>query len=62
MTNTQFYLAYIIPTILVLIGVVMNRSDNTALRQEMIALRNQVHQDMVMLHERVAIVETRQKA
>ena len=57
MTNAQLYLAYIIPTILVLIGVLMNRSDNQALRTEMVALRNQIHQDMVTLHACVAVVE-----
>ncbi len=30
MTNTQLYLAYTIPTVLVLMGVLMNRSDNQA--------------------------------
>ncbi len=71
MTNVQLYLAFIIPTLLMLVGVIMNRSDNSALRseirsemaamrQDMVALRNQVHQDMVMLHERVAVVESKQ--
>ena len=35
MTNAQFYVAYIIPTVLVLIGILMNRSDNQALRNEL---------------------------
>lgn len=59
MTNAQLYLAYIIPTVLVLVGILMNRSDNQALRAEMVALRNQIHSDMVPLHERVARVEER---
>ena len=70
MTNVQLYLAFIIPTLLMLVGVIMNRSDNSALRseirsemaamrQDMVALRNQVHQDIVMLHERVAVVESK---
>lgn len=70
MTNAQLYLAYIIPTVLVLIGVLMNRADNQALRSEvraesqalrgeMVALRNQIHTDMIGLHERVAVVEAK---
>ena len=54
MTNAQLYLAYIIRTVLVLIGILMNPSDNQALRAEMMALRgemislrNQIHADMV---------------
>ncbi len=71
MTNAQLYPAYIIPSMLVLIGILMNRSDNqtlrteirgdmSTLRGEVVALRNQIHQDMVALHERVAVVESKQ--
>ena len=49
MTNAQLCLAYIIPTVLVLIGILMNRSDNQALRTEMRsdnqALRTEMRSD-----------------
>lgn len=49
MTNAQLYLAYIIPTVLVLIGTLMNRSDNqslrTELRSEIVNLRTELRSD-----------------
>ena len=77
MTNVQLYLAYIIPMVTVVIGIVLNRSDNAAiraemaqfrtelrnemaqLRSEMLQLRDSIHRDMVSLHERVAVVESK---
>lgn len=49
MTNAQLYLAYIIPTTLVLIGILMNRSDNSALRAEMRADMNTLRAEMASL-------------
>ena len=60
MTNVQLYLAFIIPTLLMLLGVIMNRSDNAALRTEMAALASSLRsevaalrQDMVALRNQV---------
>ena len=49
-----------IPTFAVMLGIIFNRQDSTALRAEMVALRDSIHRDMIMLHERVAILETKQ--
>ena len=37
------------------------RSEMVQVRAEMISLRNQVHADMLMIHERVAKVESKQE-
>ena len=49
-----------IPTFAVMLGIIFNRQDSTALRSEMVSLRDSIHRDMISLHERVAIVETKQ--
>ena len=60
-----------IPTFAVMLGVTFNRQDANALRGEMAnlradmsrdmtALRDSIHRDMVPLHERMAVVETKQ--
>ncbi len=77
MTNMQLYLAIGLPTlsslltlILVLIAWLSNRSDNAALRTEMMALRRdmaaeftafrrEIYTELVQLHERVVKVETK---
>jgi hypothetical protein len=71
MNNTQLYLSIGIPTFAVLMAWLSNRSDinrldakldefGDALRGEMITFRREIHQDLLMLHERVVKVETRQ--
>ena len=62
-----------IPTLAVMFGILLNRQDATAIRSEMIALRDStrsemtalrdsIHRDMISLHERVATVETKQNS
>jgi hypothetical protein len=48
------------PTVAVFIATLVQRQDVRDLRTEMINLRNQVHTDLLMIHERVAKVEARQ--
>ena len=48
-----------IPTIAVMFGILLNRQDATAIRAEMVALRDSIHRDMISLHERVATVEAK---
>lgn len=71
MNNTQLYLSIGVPTFAVLLAWVSNRADINRLndkvdkladnfRSEMIAFRREVHEDLLMLHERVVKVETRQ--
>lgn len=71
MNNTQLYLSIGVPTFAVLLAWLSNRADinglnekfdelGDSLRAEMIALRREIHQDLLMLHERVVKVETRQ--
>jgi hypothetical protein len=73
MNNSQLYLSIGVPTLTVILAWLSNRSDinrlndkmdklGDALRAEMIAFRREVHADLVMLHERVVKVETRQGA
>jgi hypothetical protein len=73
MNNSQLYLIIGVPTLTVILAWLSNRSDinrlndkmdklGDALRAEMIAFRREVHADLVMLHERVVKVETRQGA
>ena len=50
-------LAALTPTVTCLIGIILQRQDTRDLRGEMITLRNLVHSDMLMIHERVAKVE-----
>jgi hypothetical protein len=45
------------PTVTCLIGIILQRQDTRDLRAEMIGLRNMVHADLLMIHERVAKVE-----
>lgn len=61
MTNTQLYLATGLPTlssfltlILVLIAWLSNRSDNAALRAEMIALRRDVSAEFIAFRRDIA--------
>ena len=49
MTNVQLYLAYIIPTVLMLIGLLLNRSDNAALRADLAVLRSDMAQNNTAL-------------
>ena len=71
MNNTQLYLTIGVPTFAVLLARLANRADINrlndevdkladSLRAEMIALRREIHEDLLMLHERVVKVETRQ--
>ena len=60
-------LAALTPTVTCLIGIVLQRQDVRDLRakmngfrSEMIALRKDIHGDLLMIHERVANVEGRQ--
>jgi hypothetical protein len=73
MNNTQLYLSVGVPTLTVILAWLSNRSDinrlndkvdrlGDSLRAEMIAFRREVHADLIMLHERVVKVETRQSA
>jgi type II secretory pathway component PulK len=48
------------PTVAVFIATLIQRQDVRDLRTEMVNLRNQVHADLLMIHERVARVEARQ--
>lgn len=48
------------PTVAVFIATLVQRQDVRDLRSEMVNLRNQVHADLLMIHERVAKVEARQ--
>ncbi len=48
------------PTVAVFIATLVQRQDVRDLRTEMVNLRNQVHADLLMIHERVAKVEARQ--
>ena len=48
------------PTVAVFLATLIQRQDVRDLRAEMISLRNQVHADMLMIHERVAKVEAKQ--
>jgi hypothetical protein len=50
-------LAALTPTITCLIGIILQRQDTRDLRSEMIALRNVVQADMLLLHDRVAKME-----
>lgn len=68
MNNTQLYLSVGVPSILIILAWLHQntrltelRGDFKDLRSEMITFRNQVHADMVPLHERIAVVETRQR-
>jgi TolA-binding protein len=81
MTNVQFYLAIGLPSFLVVLSWISNRSDAAQLRSEIAAVRGEVNQlrgefnqlrsdmhkdmmqlltQMVTLHERVAVFESRQ--
>jgi hypothetical protein len=78
-TNGQYYLAIGLPSILVILSWLSNRSETAALcteinglrsevRGEVAQLRSEMHKDMmqlltsmVSLHERVAVVESRQQ-
>jgi type II secretory pathway component PulK len=48
------------PTVAVFIATLVQRQDVRDLRTEMVNLRNQVHADLLMIHERAAKVEARQ--
>ena len=72
MNNTQLYLSIGIPTLTVILAWLSNRFDINrlndkvdrlveTLRAEINALRREIHSDMVPLHERMAIIETKQK-
>jgi hypothetical protein len=63
-------LAALTPTVTCLIGIILQRQDTRDLRGEMaalsrdirgemVALRNLVHSDMLLIHERVAKVESK---
>jgi len=49
------------PTVTCLIGIILQRQDTRDLCGEMISLRNLVHADMLLIHERVAKVEGRRE-
>ena len=48
-----------IPTLAVMFGILLNRQDATAIRSEMVSLRDSIHRDMISLYERVATVEAK---
>ena len=48
------------PTVAVFLATLIQRQDVRDLRAEMINLRDQVHADLLMIHERVAKVEAKQ--
>jgi hypothetical protein len=71
MNNMQLYLSIGIPTLTVILAWLSNRSDinrlndkvdklGDSMRGEMIAFRREVHADLILLHERIVKVETRQ--
>jgi hypothetical protein len=71
--NNQLYLSIGIPSLLVILAWISNRADSVALRaemiqlrkdvsQELISFRDSIHRDIISLHERVAVVETRQQS
>ncbi len=56
------------PTVTCLIGILLQRQDTRdlqsemgGLRADMIGLRTQVHSDLLLIHERVATVEAKQR-
>lgn len=53
MTNLQLMLAIGVPTIMVLIGILLNRSDITALRSEIVQLRVDIHKDMTAFRDSI---------
>jgi len=79
---TPVLIAAIVPTLVVLIGILLNRQDAISirsdlktesgqlrselkteigqLRAEITTLRDNIHRDMVGLHERIAVVEAKQ--
>ncbi len=72
MNNTQLYLAIGVPSFLVILTWASNtisinrladRVDRNGelLRAEMNDFRREIHSDIVPLHERMAVVETKQK-
>ncbi len=76
MNNTQLYLTIGVPTFMVLLAWLSNRADMNriadrlegkidklaeSLRNEMTNLRREIHSDMVPLHERMAVIETKQE-
>ena len=60
MEKAQLAMAALTPTVAVLLGTLIQRQDVRDLRSEMINLRNQVHADLLMIHERIAKVEAKQ--
>ncbi len=48
------------PTIAVFLAILIQRQDTRDVRSKIINLRNQVHADLLMIHERVAKVEAKQ--
>ena len=71
MNNMLLYLSIGIPTLTVILAWLSNRSDinrlndkvdklGDSMRGEMIAFRREVHADLILLHERIVKVETRQ--
>jgi hypothetical protein len=50
-------LAALPPIVTRLIGIILQRQNTRDLRAEMIGLRNRVHADLLLIHERVAKVE-----
>jgi hypothetical protein len=61
MTFTNAYLPILIPTFAVLLGIFLNNQAINNLRSEIIQLRDNIHRDMVGLHERIVVVETKQE-
>ena len=54
-------LAALTPTVTCLLGVILQRQDmrdfRVEIRGEMVSLRNMVHADMLLIHERVSRLE-----
>jgi len=61
MNLSNAYLPILIPTFAVLLGIFLNNQAINNLRSEIIQLRDNIHRDMVGLHERIAVVETKQE-
>jgi hypothetical protein len=54
MNNSQLYLSIGIPSILIVLAWISNRSDVTALRSEMTQLRKDIANDMTQLRKDIA--------
>jgi sensor domain CHASE-containing protein len=72
MNDTQLYLSIGIPTVTVILAWLSNKADmnalrtevkadNNAFREEIINLRKEIYEALIPLHERMAVIEVKQK-